>query len=103
MGTYKLVPDDTDDRKSVSRCRTIYHFCFEKPLVSASGVLHVLCDRCVADSVGCGGDGRLAAVAAATAVEAGHVDPVQAVVVLPSSVAQRLVFAVFIAPANTSR
>lgn len=51
--------------------------------------------------MGRGRDGGLAAVAAATAVQAGHVDPVQVVVVLPSSVAQRLVLAVLLGPAET--
>lgn len=65
--------------------------------------LHVLSDWCVADGVGCSRDGGLAAVAAATAVQAGHVDPVQVIVVLPSPVAQRLVLAVIIAPANITK
>lgn len=63
---------------------------------------HVLGDRCVADGVGGGRDGRLAAVAAAAAVQAGHVHAVQVVVVLPPSVAQRLVLAVFVAPADVN-
>lgn len=61
---------------------------------------HVLSDRCVADGVGGGRNGRLAAVAAAAAVQAGHVHAVQVVVVLPPSVAQRLVLAVFVTPAD---
>lgn len=64
-------------------------------------LLHVLCDRRVADCVGRGGDGGLAAVAAAAAVQAGHVDSVQVVVVWPPSVAQRVFLAVVVAaPAN---
>lgn len=63
---------------------------------------HVLCDGCVADGVGGGLDGRLAAEAAAAAVQAGHVHAVQVVVVLPPSVAQRLVLAVVVAPANVN-
>lgn len=65
--------------------------------------LHVLCDRCVADGVGSSRDGGLAAVAAAAAVQAGHVDPVQVVVVLPAPVAQRLVLAVLPTPAEDQR
>lgn len=60
--------------------------------------LHVLGDWGVADCVGCGWDGGLTAVAAAAAVQAGHVDPVQVVVVLSSSVAQGLVLAVLVGP-----
>lgn len=63
-------------------------------------VLHVLCDRCVADGVGCSGDAGLAAIAAATAVQAGHVDPVEVIVVLPASVAQQLVLTVLLASAK---
>lgn len=62
--------------------------------------LHVLSDRCIADGVGCSRDGGLAAVAAATAVKAGHVDPVQVIMVLPSPVAQRLILTVLVAPAK---
>lgn len=47
-------------------------------------------------------DGGLAAVAAAAAVQAGHVDPVQVVVVLPPPVAQRLVLAVLVTPAKAA-
>lgn len=66
--------------------------------------LHVFSHRCVADCVGCGRDGRLTAITASTAVQTGHVDPVQVIVVLPSSVAQRLILTVFIlTPANTTK
>lgn len=71
--------------------------------VWSSGDLHVFSDRCVADGVGCSRDGRFAAVTAATAVQAGHVDPVEVIMVLPSSMAQGLVLAVFITPANTTK
>lgn len=47
-------------------------------------------------------DGGLAAVAAAAAVQAGHVDPVQVVVVLPPPVAQGLVLAVLVTPAKAT-
>lgn len=65
--------------------------------------LHVFSDRCVADSVGCSRDGGLAAVAAAAAVQAGHVDAVQVIMVLSSPVAQRLILAVLLAPANITQ
>lgn len=65
--------------------------------------LHVLGDRRVANCVGCSRDGGLAAVAAATAVQAGHVDPVQVVVVLPPAVAQRLILTVLIVPASVTQ
>ena len=52
---------------------------------------HVLGDRCVADGVRGRGDAGLAAVAAATAVQAGHVHAVQVLVVLPAAVAQGVV------------
>ena len=65
--------------------------------------LHVLSDRCVADGVGCSRDGGLTAVAAATAVQAGHVDPIQVIVVLSSPVAQRFILTVLIAPANVTQ
>lgn len=67
------------------------------------GGLHVLSDGGVADSVGSSRDGGLAAVAAAAAVQAGHVDAVQVVMVLSSSVAQRLHLAVLLAPANATQ
>lgn len=44
---------------------------------------HVLSDRGIADSVGGGWDAGLAAVAATTAVQTGHVHSVKAVVCLP--------------------
>lgn len=44
---------------------------------------HILGDRGVADSVCCGRDAGLAAIAAAAAVQAGHVDAVEAVVCRP--------------------
>lgn len=69
-------------------------------VVYRSGDLHVFCHRCVADGVGGSRDGRLTAVAAATAVQTGHVDPVQVIRVLPSPVAQRLVLTVVLAPAK---
>lgn len=65
--------------------------------------LHVLCDRCITNGVGSSRDGRLAAVAAAAAVQAGHVDPVQVVMVLPPAVAQRLILAVLATPANVTQ
>lgn len=65
--------------------------------------LHVLCDRGIADGVGSRRDGGLAAVAAAAAVQAGHVNPVQVVVVLPPAVAQRLILAVLAAPARHTK
>lgn len=65
--------------------------------------LHVLCDWCITDGVGSSRDGGLAAVAATAAVQAGHVDPVQVVVVLPPPVAQRLIFAVLATPANVTQ
>lgn len=73
---------------------------FSIQIHSSVKYLHVLSDRCVADGVGRSGDGGLAAVAAATAVQAGHVDPVQVILVLPSPVAQRLILAVLVTPAN---
>lgn len=72
-------------------------------LVKCSSDLHVFRDRCVADGVGCSRDGGLAAVTAATAVQAGHVDPVEIIMVLPPSVAQGLILAVFIAPAHETK
>lgn len=47
-----------------------------------------------------GADGRLAAVAAATAVQAGHVDAVQVVLVLPTAAAQWVAVTVIVQPAK---
>ena len=58
---------------------------------SASAHSHVLGDGRVADGVRGGGDAGLAAVAAAAAVQAGHVHAVQVLVVLPAAVAQGVV------------
>lgn len=82
-----------------TQCGSLFRF----TVVRSRGDSHVLSDRCVADGVGCSRDGGLAAVAAATAVQAGHVDPVQVIMVLPSPVAQRLIFTVLLAPANITR
>lgn len=71
--------------------------------VCSSGNLHVLSDRCVADSVGGSRDGCFAAITAPTAVQTGHVDPVEVIMVLPSSVAQGLVLTVFIIPARSTK
>lgn len=64
------------------------------------GILgHVLRDGGVANGVCCSRDAGLAAVAAATAVQAGHVDAVQVVVVLQSaSVGHGLLLAVRLVP-----
>lgn len=70
------------------------------PLNFTSNILHVLCDGCVADGVGCSRDGGLATIAATTAVQARHVNPVQIIMVLPPSMAQRLVLTVLLAPAK---
>lgn len=48
-------------------------------------------------------DGGLAAVAAATAVQAGHVDAVQVIMVLSSPVAQRLILTVLVAPTDITQ
>lgn len=65
--------------------------------------LHVLCDWCITDSVGSSRNGGLAAVAATAAVQAGHVDPVQVVMVLPPPVAHRLILAVLATPADITQ
>lgn len=63
---------------------------------------HVLRDGGVANGVCCSRDAGLAAVAAATAVQAGHVDAVQVVMVLQSaSVGHGLLLAVRLVPIET--
>lgn len=64
------------------------------------GNSHVLCDRGVADCVGCSRNGGLAAVAAAAAVQTGHVDPVQIFMVLSSSGAQGLILTLLVTAEN---
>lgn len=46
--------------------------------------LHVFSDRGIADGVSCCRDAGFAAIATATAVKAGHVHPVQVIMVLSS-------------------
>ena len=62
---------------------------------------HVLGDRGVADSVCRGRDAGLAAIAAAAAVQAGHVDAVEAVVCLPRPWGGLLLPILIRAPAGT--
>ncbi len=63
---------------------------------------HELSNRSVADSVCSCRDAGLAAVAAAAAVETGHVHPVQVIMILSASRSHRLLFTVLIRPVCTN-
>ena len=62
---------------------------------------HVLGNRSIADGVCCCRDASLTAIAAATAVQAGHVHPVQVIMVLPSSGSPRVFLTILIRPVHT--
>lgn len=64
---------------------------------------HVLSNGSVADGVRSCRDAGLAAVAAAAAVEAGHVDSVQVIMILPASRSHGLLLTVLIRPVHTNR
>lgn len=63
---------------------------------------HVLCNGSVADGMRSCRDAGLAAVAAAAAVEAGHVHTVQVIVILSASRGHGLLLTVLIRPVRTN-